>query len=86
MDALSPPGFGPLIRQWRTARRMSQQQLDIESEVSTRHIRYVETGKASPSREMVLILSSALDLPLRARNSLLASDGFAPVYRETDLS
>ena len=86
MDVLSPPGFGPLLRQWRTARRMSQQQLAIESEVSTRHISYVETGKSSPSREMVLILASALDLPLRARNSLLASAGFAPVYRETDLS
>jgi len=82
----APFGFGPLLRQWRTARRMSQQQLAIESEVSTRHISYVETGKSSPSREMVLILASALDLPLRERNSLLASAGFAPVYRETDLS
>ena len=82
----SPTGFGPLLREWRTARRMSQQQLAIESEVSTRHISYVENGKSSPSREMVLILASALDLPLRARNSLLSSAGFAPVYRETDLS
>ena len=65
---------------------MSQQQLAIESEVSTRHISYVETGKSSPSREMVLILASALDLPLRARNALLSSAGFAPVYRETELS
>jgi transcriptional regulator with XRE-family HTH domain len=65
---------------------MSQQQLAIESEVSTRHISYVETGKSSPSREMVLILASALDLPLRARNSLLSSAGFAPVYRETELT
>lgn len=82
----APHGFGPLLRQWRTARRMSQQQLAIESEVSTRHISYVENGKSSPSREMVLILASALDLPLRERNSLLASAGYAPVYRETDLS
>ena len=82
----APIGFGPLLRDWRTARRMSQQQLAIESEVSTRHISYVENGKSSPSREMVLILASALDLPLRARNSLLSSAGFAPVYRETDLS
>ena len=82
----SPIGFGPLLRQWRTARRMSQQQLAIESEVSTRHISYVENGKSSPSREMVLILSSALDLPLRERNSLLSTAGFAPVYRETNLS
>ena len=83
---LAPAGFGPLLRQWRTARRMSQQQLAIESEVSTRHISYVENGKSSPSREMVLILASALDLPLRERNALLSSAGFAPVYRETDLS
>ena len=79
-------GFGSLLRQWRNARRMSQQQLAIESEVSTRHISYVENGKSSPSREMVLILASALDLPLRERNSLLSTAGFAPVYRETNLS
>lgn len=65
---------------------MSQQQLAIESEVSTRHISYVENGKSSPSREMVLILASALDLPLRERNALLSAAGFAPVYRETNLS
>ncbi len=82
----APIGFGSLLRQWRTARRMSQQQLAIESEVSSRHISYVENGKSSPSREMVLILASALDLPLRERNSLLSAAGFAPVYRETNLS
>jgi len=65
---------------------MSQQQLAIESEVSTRHISYVENGKSSPSREMVLVLASALDLPLRERNALLCAAGFAPVYRETNLS
>ena len=85
-STLAPAGFGPLLRQWRTARRMSQQQLAIESEGSTRHISFVENGKSSPSREMVLILASALDLPLRERNALLSSAGFAPVYRETDLS
>jgi transcriptional regulator with XRE-family HTH domain len=82
----TPIGFGSLLRQWRNARRMSQQELAIESEVSTRHISYVENGKASPSREMVLILASALDLPLRERNSLLSTAGVAPVYRETNLS
>ena len=65
---------------------MSQQQLAVESEVSTRHISYVENGKSSPSRQMVLILASALDLPLRERNALLSSAGFAPVYRETQLA
>ncbi len=82
----APAGFGPLLKQWRTARRMSQQQLALESEVSTRHISYVENGKSSPSREMVLILASALDLPLRERNSLLSAAGFAPVYRETNMT
>jgi len=82
----TPTGFGSLLRQWRNARRMSQQQLAIESEVSTRHISYVEHGKSSPSREMVLIFASALDLPLRERNSLLSTAGFAPVYRESNLS
>ncbi len=65
---------------------MSQQQLAVESEVSTRHISYVENGKSSPSRQMVLILASALDLPLRERNALLSCAGFAPVYRETRLT
>jgi len=84
-SAVAPAGFGPLLRRWRTARRMSQQQLAVESEVSTRHISYVENGKSSPSREMVLILSSALDLPLRERNAMLSAAGFAPVYRESNL-
>jgi transcriptional regulator with XRE-family HTH domain len=82
----APGGFGSLLRQWRSARRMSQQQLAVESEVSTRHISYVENGRSSPSRQMVLILASALDLPLRERNALLSAAGFAPVYRESDLS
>ena len=82
---VAPAGFGPLLRQWRAARRMSQQQLAIASEVSARHISYVENGKSAPSREMVLILASALDLPLRERNALLGAAGFAPVYRERDL-
>lgn len=84
--SVAPAGFGPLLRRWRTARRFSQQQLAIESEVSTRHISYIENGRSSPSREMVLILASALDLPLRERNALLSAAGYAPVYRETSLS
>lgn len=76
---------GPLLKQWRRARRMSQQDLAIASEVSTRHISFVENGKSSPSREMVLVLASALDMPLRERNVLLRSAGFAPAYRESSL-
>lgn len=76
---------GPLLKQWRRARRMSQQDLAIASEVSTRHISFVENGKSAPSREMVLVLASALDMPLRERNVLLRSAGFAPAYRESSL-
>jgi transcriptional regulator with XRE-family HTH domain len=76
---------GGLIRHWRTKRRMSQQQLAHDAEVSARHLSCVETGKARPSREMVLVLSSALDIPLRERNAVLQAAGHAPAYRETDL-
>ena len=79
-------GFGPLLKEWRQARRMSQQRLAQDSEVSARHISFVENGKSAPSRQMVLILASALDLPLRERNTLLSAAGFAPVYRQTELN
>lgn len=64
---------------------MTQEQLAFAAEVSTRHLSCVETGRAQASREMVLILGSALDVPLRDRNAMLLSAGFAPAYRETDL-
>src|SRR5687768_7022612 len=76
---------GTLLRHWRQVRHMSQFSLALEAEVSPRHICFVETGRASPSREMVLTLASALDVPLRERNALLLAAGFAPMYRETDL-
>ncbi len=76
---------GSLLREWRTARRLSQLELAMEVEVSTRHLSFIETGRAKPSREMVLLLSSALDVPLRDRNALLHAAGYAPAYRETDL-
>jgi transcriptional regulator with XRE-family HTH domain len=78
--------FGSLLREWRQVRQMSQLRLAEAAEVSTRHISFIETGRSSPSREMVLILASALDLPLRERNTLLGAAGFAAVYRETDLT
>jgi transcriptional regulator with XRE-family HTH domain len=78
--------FGSLLREWRGARGMSQLALSLRAEVSARHLSYLETGRASPSRDMVLTLGEALDLPLRERNSLLVSAGFAAVYRETPLS
>ncbi len=77
--------FGPLLREWRLARRLTQQALAEQAEISTRHLSFLETGRAQASREMVLVLGNALDLPLRERNMLLSAAGFAPIYRETAL-
>jgi len=88
MDATAPleeVGFGPLLRRWRTRRRLSQLDLAVEAGVSTRHLSFIETGRAQPSREMVLLLARALDVPLRDRNDLLTTAGYAPIYRATSL-
>lgn len=77
---------GPLLRRWRAARGLSQLALAEQAEVSTRHISCLENGKALPSREMVLVLASALDVPLRDRNALLVAAGFAPLYRESGIA
>ena len=77
--------FGALLQHWRQVRRKSQLAFAIEAEVSPRHICFLETGRARPSRDMVLLLASALDVPLRERNALLLAAGYAPVYRETEL-
>ncbi|MFN0119757.1 MAG: helix-turn-helix domain-containing protein [Blastocatellia bacterium] len=77
--------FGQMLRRWRETRRVSQLDLALDADVSSRHISFIETGRAHPSREMVLLLSGVLDVPLRERNALLHAAGFAPVYRETDL-
>ena len=69
------PAFGGLLRQWRTARHMSQLTLATESGISTRHLSFLETGRAQPSREMVQLLAGMLDLPLAERNTLLVSAG-----------
>lgn len=72
--------FGVHLRHWRQRRRLSQLDLAGEAEVSTRHLSYVETGRAAPSREMVLRLAEQLAVPLRERNALLVAAGFAPMY------
>jgi transcriptional regulator with XRE-family HTH domain len=77
--------FGPLLRRWRQVRKLSQERLADEAEISTRHLSCLENERSKPSREMVLVLSSALEVPLRERNLLLAAAGFAAVYRETPL-
>lgn len=73
-------GFGALLRQWRTRRRVSQLDLAIAAGVSARHVSFLETGRSRPSREMVLRLAEWLDVPLRERNPLLLAAGFAPSY------
>jgi transcriptional regulator with XRE-family HTH domain len=86
---LSPPGpplgIGPLLRRWRDQRRLSQMELALEAEVSTRHLSFVETGRSKPSREMVVRLAEHLDVPLRERNELLLAAGYAPAYPESSL-
>ncbi len=83
--AVEPNGVGPLLRRWRQARHLSQLDLALEADVSARHISFIESGRAQPSREMLLTLSNVLDVPLRERNLLLLAAGYAPVYGETNL-
>jgi transcriptional regulator with XRE-family HTH domain len=78
--------FGPLLREWRQRRRISQLDLALMGEISSRHLSFLETGRARPSREMVVHLAEQLEVPLRDRNTLLAAAGFAAVYRERKLS
>lgn len=86
MSVLSPsPGVGHLLREWRQRRRMSQLDLSVEAEVSSRHLSFVETGRSKPSRELIIHLAEHLDVPLRDRNDLLLAAGYAPVYAETPL-
>ncbi len=81
----TPSPFGERLRHWRQRRRLSQLDLAHVADVSTRHLSYVETGRASPSRDMVLRLLDRLDIPLRERNGLLEAAGYAPMYRERSL-
>ncbi|MGY1815766.1 helix-turn-helix domain-containing protein [Blastococcus sp. SYSU D00820] len=80
MTATAPPPVGALLRDWRQRRRLSQLELAGDAGVSARHLSFVETGRARPSREMVLHLAEQLDVPLRERNRLLLAAGFAPQY------
>jgi transcriptional regulator with XRE-family HTH domain len=82
-DARLP--IGDKLRAWRQRRRLSQLDLALEAEISQRHLSFVESGRAAPSREMVLRLAAALDVPLRERNALLLAAGYAPVYPERPL-
>jgi transcriptional regulator with XRE-family HTH domain len=77
--------IGPLLKTWRTKRRLSQLDLALEAGVSTRHLSFVETGRSRPSEQMVLHLAEQLEVPLRERNRLLLAAGYAPVYAQRDL-
>jgi transcriptional regulator with XRE-family HTH domain len=77
--------FGAQLRAWRLARRVSQEHLAGLAGISPRHLSYVETGKSQPSRDVVLALAGALDVPLRERNTLLTAAGFAAAYRASPL-
>jgi transcriptional regulator with XRE-family HTH domain len=76
---------GELLREWRERRRLSQLNLAIEADVSTRHLSFVETGRSRPTSDMILRLADHLDVPLRERNGLLLAGGYAPVYPESPL-
>jgi transcriptional regulator with XRE-family HTH domain len=76
---------GRLIQHWRRVRKKSQFTLALQAGVSARHLGFLEIGRANPSREMVLLLAGALDVPLRERNALLLAAGYAPMYKETGL-
>lgn len=72
--------FGSILKDWRKVRRFSQLDLSLEAEMSTRHLSFLESGRSNPSREMVMRLSDALQLPRPAANQALNAAGFAPVY------
>ncbi len=77
--------FGQMLRHWRSQRNFSQLDLSMASDVSQRHISFVESGRARPSRTMVLKPATVLDVPLRQQNKMLTAAGFAPIYSEFDL-
>src|ERR1044072_8918242 len=85
---MTPPvkGFGQRLKWWREQRGLSQLALSGAAETSQRHLSFLESARAEPSREMVLRLAAVLDIPLRQQNALMLAAGFAPVWRESDLS
>jgi transcriptional regulator with XRE-family HTH domain len=85
MDTVELP-FGVLLRRWRTSRRMTQSDLAGVAESSTRHLSCLETGRAQPSRDMILKLAEHLEVPLRDQNALLLAAGFAPTFHERPLA
>lgn len=85
MKTATAPKAGDYLRSWRQRRRLSQLDFALEAEISQRHLSFLESGRATPSREMLLHLAERLDVPLRERNAMLLAAGFAPVYAERNL-
>jgi transcriptional regulator with XRE-family HTH domain len=84
-ERAKPVHVGDHLRQWRQRRHLSQLDLAVDAEISARHLSFVETGRAAPSREMVLRLAERLDVPLRERNVLLVAAGYAPAFPQRAL-
>lgn len=85
VQEVPPTTIGAMVRRWRARRRLSQLDLALEAGVSARHVSFVETGRAAPSRAMVLRLAAVLDVPRRDVNRMLVAAGFAPAYAERPL-
>jgi transcriptional regulator with XRE-family HTH domain len=83
---MTASAFGRLLKEWRGRRGFSQLDLAVAARTTQRHLSFVESGRATPSREMILRLAATMDLPLRQQNALLFAAGYAPVWRERDLS
>ena len=84
-DDRCPHPVGQLLREWRERRRLSQLELSIQADISTRHLSFVETGRSRPTPEMILRLTEQLEVPLRERNQLLLAGGYAPAYPQHGL-
>jgi transcriptional regulator with XRE-family HTH domain len=86
-SSVAPAGnFGARLRWWRERRGLSQVALAAAADTPQRHVSFLESGRAAPSREMILRLAAVLDLPLRQQNTLFLAAGYAPAWRESDLS
>lgn len=85
-SASHPESVGPLLRSWRIRRGRSQLDVSISADLSTRHLSYVETGRSTPGRGVIVKLADELDIPLRERNRLFLAAGYAPVYPERPLA
>lgn len=83
MTVSAPSEFGPVLREWRNRRRLSQIDLAIEAGTTQRHVSFLEQGRSAPGRDIVSRLADSLQLTLRQRNALLSTAGFAPAHPES---